>query len=181
LAVASQTTPFLQVYPFTWAVSAASVLSGSYGTICANPAALPAGGPAAGGHGVAWRPQGDFIALAMSVTPYLYVVPFNRVAGTFGAALTISAQVGAITSVRWSPDGQYLFATSATSPYLMMYSFATSTIGATVGFTNNGPTGAVNDFCVHPSGEYGIATLSASPYIAVIPLPTPQRDYIRMI
>lgn len=180
LAVGVAASPYLQVYPFSYTVSAASALVGVIGVIAANPSVLPGGGPGSE-RCVAWRPQGDFIAMGTGTSPYLYVVPFNRLTGAFGTALTVPVQPGTIVnSVRWSPDGVYLIVTNNAAPFLSIYDFSASTITTTVGFTNTGPTLSPLNLAVHPSGDYLVYLTTTSPYLFTQPLPTKQRNYVRL-
>lgn len=105
IAAASTTSPFIQVWAFT-----DNSGSGTIGAAAANPGTLPASTGYTGGRPIAWRPQGDLIAMGMSSAPYLYLVPFNRSTGTFGAPITSFPTLAAgVRSVNWSPCGSYLF------------------------------------------------------------------------
>ncbi len=178
IAATGQTTPFIQVWP--WTVNATTG-AGTFGTVVANPGILPAGGPAGAlGKGLAWRPQGDYIAIAMTTTPYLYVVPFNRSTGAYGTALTITALSGAAQCVQWTPDGQYLLVGTGTTPYFYCYDFSTFTIGTPVAFDGSNPGQAVNDMAVHPNGEYVLLALNAGVFIYAYNLPVKARSYVRL-
>lgn len=178
LAVGTQTTPFIQVYAFDY-------INGFTGS-SSNPGALPAGGPAAGfGKNIAWRPQGDFIAMTMSVSPYIYVVPFNRATGVFGTALTISFVTGptaAPTSVQFTPDGQYLLVGGSTGAFFWCYDFSAGTVPSTPVATDLGtPVGiAVNDITLHPSGEFAVLSVNTTPFVYLQPLPRKVRNYLRI-
>lgn len=151
LAVASQTTPFLEVYPFT----ISSPTSGSIGVKLAAPGTLPAGGPAGGnGKCLAWRPQGDYIAMAMSVSPFLYVVPFNRTTGAFGTPLTVTTvPPGALTGLAWSPCGTFLFYSTLTSPYFGCYDFSSFLLNTTItGFGSL--ANALNTLAINRNGTF---------------------------
>lgn len=175
LAVGSGTSPFLEVYNFTQTQAA-----GAIGSKLTAPVSLPTGGPPASlGKGLAWRPQGDFIAMAMTVSPYLYVVPFNRATGAFGTPLTFgTGPSGQCNSVAWSPDGQYLFVSSTTSPFFFCYNFSASTIGTSVG-TNI--AAQANGIMVASSGEFLIVGLNATPFVNTHPAPTAAKNYLRII
>ncbi len=178
IAAVSQSTPFLQVWPWTINTSTGN---GTFGTVVANPGILPAGGPAGSlGKGVAWRPQGDYIAVAMTTTPYLYVVPFNRSTGAYGTALTISALSGAAVCVQWTPDGQYLLVGTGTTPYFYCYDFSAFTIGTPVAFDGNNPGQQINDMAVHPHGEYVLIGLNAGVFLYAWNLPVKARSYVRI-
>lgn len=178
VACANNTTPFLYVYPFT------ANPTGSIGTIVTPLAGgnIPASGPPTTvlGKALAWRPQGDYIAMGMNTTPFLFVVPFNRSTGTYGTPLTITALAAAGNAVQWTPDGQYLLVACTSSPYLYVYDFSSGTIGTAITFDGSNPGQAVNDICIHPSGNWALLTLNASTYLTGITLPNKARNYIRL-
>lgn len=177
LAVSSQTTPFLQVYPFD--------VNTGFGTIASNPSPLPAGGPAGSlGKAICWRPQGDWIVMGMTVTPFLYAVPFSRSTGTFGTPQTISVGIpaGQVTSVQFTPDGQYLVVGCTTSPFFYVYAFNSST-GVNAGATaldGSNPGVQVNDIAVAMNGEWAVLALNGSPYVMAYPLPRSTRNYLKI-
>ena len=182
LAAATQTTPFIHVYAFSDAAG-----TGTIGAISANPGALPTGGPASvgvGARGIAWRPQGDWIAMAMTTSPYLYVVPFDRSTGTFGNSISVAGAglVAQANSVAWTPDGQYLIVgcnASGGSSTLYVIDFSSQTIGASVTFDGGILSGVqINCVSVCPNGEYMIITYNASPWSALLSLPKKARNYL---
>lgn len=176
VAAAGQTTPFLQVWPFD--------VGTGFGTILTNPAVLPTGGPAGGfGKGVAWRPQSDYIALAMTVSPYLYIVNFNAATGTFGGTVTTTSSTltAAVNCVQWTPDGQYLLVGTSTAPYLYVYDFSSLTIGAPIAYDVSNPTGQVNDIVVHPNGEMVFVSMNVTPFLRTYLLPRKVRNYIKLV
>lgn len=177
LAICSGTSPYLQVYPLVYSATTGI----TFGTVVANPATLPTAAPTggAGGHGVAWRPQGDYVAMAMGTTPGIYVVSFNRITGVFGAVLPITTSPGvACYSCAWSPDGNYLIITGD-SPGLFVYDFSAQTLGVPITFDGSAPGATVNDVVVHQSGEYlflGMNTAVAISYS----LPAKDKNYLRL-
>jgi hypothetical protein len=180
LAIASQTTPFIQVYAFTPSITAPAI-----GAVVTQPSTLPAGGPAGQlGKGIAWRPQGDFIAMAMTTTPYIYVVPFNRTAATYGTPLTITAptSVTAANAVQWTPDGNYLLVAVNAAPYLLVYDFSSQVIGTAITYDNTtlAIASTVNDIAVTPDGAHAILSMAAGT-IQVQALPTKTRNYLRIV
>lgn len=174
LAGVSQTTPFLRVWPF-------DPITG-FGAVVANPSSLPAGGPAGSiGKGVAWRPQGDYIAVAMSTTPYLYIVSFNRATGAFGGTVStaLSGIAATVNCLQWTPDGQYLICGNATSLYI--YDFSAQTIGAAISLDVAAPGVTINDLVVTPNGENVILSLASSPFVKTYALPRKVRNYLRLV
>ncbi len=177
LAAASQSSPFIQVWAFT-----ASPGTGAFGAVSANPGTLPSNGPAGSlGRGIAWRPQGDYIAMANATTPFLYVVPFNRATGAFGTALTVTnIPAGATTCVAWSPDGQYLIVGCGTTPFLYIYDFGSALLNTNVTLAAN-PGNQVNEIVVRPDGELCYLGLNAgTPFITAFQMPTKARNYVRI-
>lgn len=177
LSVASQTTPFIQTYAFTPTPGA-----GSTGAVASNPSALPAGGPAGSlGRAIAWRPQGDYIAMASTVSPFLYVVPFNRVTGAYGVALTVTnIPSAAVTCLEWSPDGQFLVVGCGTTPFLYIYDFSSSLLNTNVTLTAN-PGQQVNEIVIHPNGELLFLGLNAGVNIISYQMVTKARNYCRLL
>jgi WD40 repeat protein len=130
LAVASYSSPFIQVYPFD--------LSTGFGPKVADPAVLPTGGPHTYARIIAWRPQGDWIAMGLPNSPYLYLVPFNRATASFGIPVTLSGSnlpTTAISVVQFSPCGNYLLVGGVGGRGLDIYPF-----DAAAGILNASPT-----------------------------------------
>lgn len=176
LAVASQTSPFLQVYPF-------DPVGNAIGTLVSSPSPLPAAssGPAGSlGRGVAWRPQGDFIAMASNAGSFVYVVGFNRASGAFTTTILTDLTAVAANCIAWTPDGQYLLVGLNATPFLRIYDFSGQNLSTTLTFDVSNPGQAVNDIVVHPSGEFASLALNVSPFIMGYPLPTKVRNYLRV-
>lgn len=173
LAVVSQTSPFLQVYPFDQVTG--------FGTVVPNPSPLPAGSiSSTAAHSVAWRPQGDFIAVAMTTTPFLYVVPFNRNTSAYGTPLAVTALSAACTGVAWSKCGTYLFATTGTTPFLYVYDFSAQNLSTLLTFDSAGPGSACADVAVAPNNEYFMVTTNSAPYVAQFPMPRKVKNWLRL-
>lgn len=181
LATNNATSPFLKTYNFTDTAG-----SGVVGSQIADPSTIPTGGNAAAGlRTLAWRPQGDYIAMSIgNLAPYLYIVPFSRSTGTYGAPITVT--VGLITqqvqAISWTPDGQYLIVGTTTggASSLFVFDFSLGTIGTAVAFDGSAPTVQINDIAVHPSGEFMIVSHQASPWATVYLLPRKVRNYVRL-
>lgn len=176
LAAASQTTPFIQVWPFD--------LTTGFGTILSNPSSLPINGPVGQfGKPIAWRPQSDYIAMAMASAPWLYVVNFNATTGVFGSSVSTAASTlsATVNCVQFTPDGQYLLVGTSTAPYLYIYDFSLFTIGAPLTYEASNPTGQVNDIVVHPSGEYVFVSMNVTPFIRTYLLPRKIRNYMKLV
>lgn len=146
IAAACRTTPFIRVWGWN------ALGNGSFSSVIANPSPLPADGPIAGGHGIAWRPQGDYIAMAMETTPFLYVVGFNRNTGTFGSVLSVPiVPSAALKAVAWSPCGSYLYVAKPNNPGIVVYDFSALSLGSTGQISTSA---TVTDVVVHPSGQW---------------------------
>lgn len=172
VATGCASSPFIQVWPFDPVTSA-------IGTVIANPATLPTTGVAATvGKGIAWRPQGDYIAMIDGTN--IYVTGFNRVSGAH-TGIQLTAALGATgTCVQWSPDGQYLFVGTTTTPAMKVYDFSNSSLSTTVSFDGAAPAVQVNDIVIDQTGRMIICALNASPWIMCYPLPTKTRNYLRV-
>lgn len=187
LAMSTSSSPYLR----TWAF-ADSAGTGTIGSAAANPSTLPTGGASATGYKqLAWRPQGDFIAITIgNLAPYLYVVPFSRSSGTYGTPITIAnGLIGQeVRCINWSPDGQYLIVGTNTAGSASIYLFdfstiadgTTTTLPAAVTWDGAMPTVAVNDIVVHPSGEYFVAMFNVSPWATIYRFPQKVRNYVRL-
>lgn len=171
VAAVGGTTPFLQVWPF-------DAVAGTFGTILTNPTTLPGTGAVAGlGKAVAWRPQGDFIAMVDGTN--VYVTGFNRITGAFTGVQLSSAFGASVTCVQWTPDGQYLIVGGASAVFLKVFDFSAQTLVA-VSFDFSVPLSQVNDIAVDPSGRYMLLALNATPGINGVLLPTKVRNYLRV-
>ena len=179
LAAATQTTPFIHV----WAFAGNNTGAGAIGALCVNPGVLPSGGPAGAlGKGIAWRPQGDYIAMANTTTPFIYVIAFDRATATFGAVVTPATPPGAATtSVQWSLDGNFLIVGGGTSGFLYVYDFSALTLGAPLAVTGAAPVVQVNDIAVHPSNNYFLLALNASPFTVGYAMPSKDRNYLKLL
>lgn len=176
LAVGSQTTPFLQVYTF-------DPFTGFGATPIANPVTLPGGGPFGGiGRGISWHPSGNWIAMISSVSPYIYIVAFNRATATFGSVVTVSLVSGPASAncLRFSPCGNYLFV-GCNADLFVYDTSALPTFGPfKVAYDSAGPGVQVLDVAFHPSGELFFLALGASPWIAAWPMPRKQKNYLKL-
>lgn len=169
----------LTVYAFTDSAGTGSIGGAVQTSLAGFPAAV-----GVGARGVAWRPQGDFIAVALNASPYLAVVVFNRSSGTFGSSLSTSGAglVAQANSVAWSPCGQYLVVccnASGGSSTLYVIDFSSQTIGAAVTM-DGGIASGVNMNCVSisPTGEYMIISYNASPWSLVLSMPKKTKNYL---
>lgn len=171
IAVASATTPFIQAWPF-------DPSAGSFGVVIANPSSLPLAGVGAMlGKCLAWRPQGDFIAMGDGAS--VYVTGFNRSTGVFTTQQSGATGGTTVQSLAWTPDGQYLIVGTSTAPFLKVYDFSASTL-VNVTFDGASPAAQVNDVVIDKTGRYVVLALNAAPWMMVYPLPTKIRNYLRV-
>lgn len=173
-AVVSRTSPFLQIYPFTT----------TFGTVLSNPSSLPADGPAGQlGKGVAFNPQGTFLAMGMATTPFLTVYQFTRSSNGVIGAKTTPASPGAtaVNCVAWSPCGNYLAAGNGTTVSVYDMSLGTGLVSAAIAFDGSSPGVQVNDIVWSRDGEYIFLALNSSPFIKVYPAPRKARNYLRIM
>ncbi len=177
LTIVSKTTPYIRTWAFSTPFSAHA-----FGAVVSNPGVLPADGPTGlVGRQVAWRPQGDFIAMCMDTTPYIYVVPFNRTTAAYGAPLTVTnVPAGAATSIAWTPCGQFLLVGCDTSPYFYIYDFSSSLLDTNVTLSGAALSNQVNDIVVHPHGEIAFLALNGGIFITHFTLPNKARSYVRL-
>jgi hypothetical protein len=182
LAISSNfSSPYLAVYAFSDAAG-----TGTIGAKSAEPSSPPSAsvGATYGSKSLSWRPQGDFIAMGLFASPYLYVVQFNRTTGAFGNSLSVAGAgiVATINSTAWTPDGQYLVVAgvnSGGSATLYVIDFSNQTIGASVTFDGGILSGVqINSVSICPNGEYMVISYDASPWSAVLSLPKKARNYL---
>lgn len=182
LAVGGQTTPFLEVYAF-------DQVTGAIGAKAASPSPLPKGGPDdTSRHGIAWRPQGDYIAMAGTVTPYVYVIPFNRATRSFGTPITFTDTLNGSTAgnkcVAWSPCGTFLYTSgsggSGPTPFFAVYDFSTFTLGGALETCGAGVATSSRGLLIDPCGDVAYVALDSTDAIATIALPTRVKNYLRV-
>lgn len=127
----------------------------------ANPATLPAGN----GNGVSFSPDGVYMAVASSSSPYITV--YKRDEQTF-TKLTDPGTLptGAAQAVAWSPDGQFLAVAHFGSPYVTIYQRAGDVFTK---LTNPGTLPTFDGYSIawSPDGQYLVVGYGTSPYLAI--------------
>jgi WD40 repeat protein len=160
VATAHTASPWLRIYPW----------SGSVWSSAIDPGSPPAGAGAP--RTVAWRPDGNFVALGRSDNagnPEVIVFPFDG--ATIGTGITLAATGQAAGGVAWSPDGLYLFVAWATGNTLRVtaHAFDGVTIGAAIEPASK-PDNIVSDVKVSPDGNWvAIATNDSGNKLWVYP------------
>lgn len=159
VAVASATSPFVQVFP---------VSSGVFGPAIPNPGALP---PAAV-TGVAWSPTGDALLWVGGTTPFIGGWPFtNGVFGTVYSNPGTAAQ--ASHSVKFHPGGLFVALGLDAAPGVAAYAFTSSG-----GFGSKSAAPSPSTFLTSqvpdaisfsPDGAYIAVANTATPFIHVWP------------
>ncbi len=128
----------------------------------ADPGTLPTGS----GADCAWSPDGKYLAVTHSITPFITIYDF-----TTGSLVkiadpaTLPASSG--NGVCWSPDSRYLAVAHNTTPFITIYDFTT---GAPVKITNPAslPGGNSLEASWSPDGKYlAVATGVSSPFITI--------------
>lgn len=177
LAVASQTSPYIQVYSF-------DPFTGLSSAPITQPATLPVGGPpGAIGKAIAWHPSGNYIAMGMNASPWIYIVAFNRVSGAFGASSTVTLVGGpaaTVSSLQFTPDGNYLVVGNNANAFVFDTSALPTFNGTALTWDNGGLGFGINDICVHPNGEYVGLSIPTAPYFYFTYLPRKAKNYMRM-
>lgn len=128
----------------------------------ANPATLPAGDA----YFVAWSPNGRYMLVTHSTTPFITIYDWNT-----GSPVKISNPSGLPSASNstakpvWSPNGRYMVVANAnTSPYLYFYDWNS---GSPVRLSNPAtlPTGQIYEMEFSPDGRYLAVAHDASPFI----------------
>lgn len=144
LAFAHTTTPYVTMYPFT--------LNGGAGTKATNSGTLPAGN----GLACRFRPQGDYLAVGYTGSPYFYVYP--SAAGVFGSPISApgTAPSTNVSVLAWSPSGNYLAVGGAITNSILVYPFAAGVFGTVLTYESGSaaPASAAVAACWTPDGRY---------------------------
>lgn len=137
VAMADGTTPFAHLY---------SLIDSPAGPILGQRAANPATLPTGAAQGVAWSPNGDYLAFAHTTTPFVSVYPIIRGTLAFGAKIanpgTLPAGNG--TAVKFTPLGDAIIVGCATTPFVISYPFSSGVFGTAHTAPVATPSGAVD-------------------------------------
>lgn len=161
----------LEAYP-AQAGSIGFAGAGAFGTR-AGPAASSATLNPTGGwyaaQAMAFHPAGNFVASAITASPYALVWNFS--AAGYGSKLadpsTLPAGEG--HGVAWHPNGNWLAVAHVSSPYVSVYAF--DKVGGTIGAKSSNPstlpTGDCRGVTFSPDGNWLAVAIAASPYVHV--------------
>lgn len=116
LAVSHFDSPYISVYKLNLNISniALSTL-----TKISNPGILPTGASSA----CSWSPDGKYLAVGHTVSPYLTVYKFNGTTLTKIPGPTTDAPSDQAEGLSWSPDGKILTVCAVAYPYVRSYLF----------------------------------------------------------
>jgi Tol biopolymer transport system component len=127
----------------------------------ADPATLPGGA----NYGMAWSPDGRYLAVAHGASPYVTIYDWST-----GSPVKIT-NPGTLPpytglSACWSPDGRYLAVAHDTTPYVTIYDWNS---GSPVKITNPGtlPAGNGRVAAWSPDGRYLAVGHSTTPYVTI--------------
>ena len=73
------------------------------------------------GNGIKWSPNGEFLALGSSSTPYIDIYQYSPLTGFTKLSDPGTIPTGAVLDVEWSPCGDFLAITTTATPYIIIY------------------------------------------------------------
>ena len=127
--------------------------------------ANPSGLPASNGQGVSFSPDGIYLAVAHTTSPYITI--YKRDGDTF-AKLANPSELPASHGygVSFSPDGTYLAVAHGTSPYITIYKRNGDTF-TKLPNPSVLPASVANGVSFFPDGTYLAVAHSSFPYITI--------------
>lgn len=99
-----------------------------------------------------YSPNGEFLAVATSASPYLVV--YQRAGTTYNAISGITTPTAAIYDMDWSPCGSFLAVGFGTSPYYIVYQRSGSSFTAATVPSLSGTPNQVRSIKFSPNGDY---------------------------
>lgn len=135
-------------------------------TRLANPATLPANDA----FGVAWSPDGKYVAFAHNSSPYITIYDMSTGAPV-KTANPSTLPVGNSLCVAWSPDSRFVAVGTNSGNRASVYDMNSGTpvkvadAGTAIGST-------VNGICWSPDGAFISFALEGTPYLAIYPWST---------
>lgn len=129
----------------------------------ANPATIPAGIT----YGVAWSPDGRYVAFGGAGSPYVNIYDMLTNAPV-KIANPAALPTGIVRGVAWSPDGRFLALAHDTSPYVTVYDWVT---GSPVKISNPASLPAGNGLSVTfaADGQRLVVGHAGSPFMSIYP------------
>ena len=126
-----------------------------------NPATLPTGI----GFGTSWSPDGQFLTVVHSTTPFITI--YQRSGTTFTKlANPATLPTGTGFGAAWSPDGQFLTVGHSTTPFITIYqrngtTFTKLSDPATL------PPNTGRGMAWSPNGQFLTVTHNVTPFITI--------------
>lgn len=129
---------------------------------------------ASSGHGLAWSPDGRFVAYVLgNVSPYVITLEVDPSTGRFLRLVTAPVGLpGAIYSVAWNPAGTYVAFASSVTPFVAVYPWTTAGYGTIVSAPAATPSGSRYCAVWSPDGAYLAIGGVTTPFMDVWPFTT---------
>lgn len=125
-----------------------------------NPAILPT----SGANKICWSPNGEFLVVSHTVSPFITI--YQRSGNTFTKLANPSTlPTGGVLGSSWSPDGQFLATAHSTSPFITIYQRSGSTFTKIADPVLPPSTG--RDVSWTPNSQFLAVAHSSSPYLTV--------------
>jgi WD40 repeat protein len=125
----------------------------------------PATPPTGNGTEVAWSPDGRYLAVSHSTSPYVTIYDWST-GSPVKIANPATLPTGDGSGCAWSPDGRYLAVSHSTSPYVTIYDWST---GSPVKISDPAttPTGLGRGVEWSLDGRYMAVAHVTSPYVTI--------------
>lgn len=115
--------------------------------------------------GIAWSPNGKYLAAISASAPYIVVWNFTDPTNP-GKLPDPVVTPGSVKSISWSPDGDFLAAAHWITPFVTVYPFTKDGLGTKVADpTPTLPAGNANGVMFSPDGGHIAVAHYISPYI----------------
>jgi Tol biopolymer transport system component len=138
--------------------------SGTTFTKLADPASMPGQGV----NGLAWSPDGRFLAVAHTTNVTIRITIYDRTGTTFTKVTNPATQpTGSAAGCCWSPDGRFLAVSHATTPFITIYERTDTTFTK---LTDPGSLPAGNGsggIAFSPDGRFLAMGHSTTPFITI--------------
>ena len=119
---------------------------------------------------VAFNPQGTYLAIGLSVSPYVAIYAFSQSTGVgVRSANPATLPTGPVRGIAWNPLGTALACAHDNSPYLSVYPIAGGTFGAKYANPATLPTAHGNSVAFSSLGNYLGVAHQAAPFVSVYP------------
>lgn len=119
---------------------------------------------------VAFNPAGTYLAVGLSVSPYIAVYAFSQATG-IGTRVSAPASLptGPVRGVAWNQNGTALACAHDNSPYLTAYPFSGGAFGTKYADPATPPAAHGNSVAFTAAGDYLGVAHQGSPYVSVYP------------